>query len=382
MKNIAIIGASGSIGVQTIDILNHNRDKYKLVSFAVGSNVEYANEILALFPEVELISVANEADMDKVNKRDGLTVCFGDLGLEKVCILQKVDMVVTAVVGFVGLAPTVSAIKAGKDIALANKETLVTAGHIIMPLAKKHNVSIYPVDSEHSAIFQALQAIERKDLSKLIITASGGSFRDKSRMELENVSVEDALNHPNWSMGAKITIDSATMFNKGLEVIEAHHLFDIDYEDIEVVVHHQSIVHSMIETNDFSVLAQLGTPDMRLPINYALDYPNHTKIQNSERLNLTKIGKLEFIEPDLKRYPALKLAIEAGKTGGSMPTVLNAANEVAVDLFLNKKIEFLEIEEFVEKAMNSHKVINNPTLKQIFEVDKQVRNEILGEFND
>lgn len=382
MKNIAIIGASGSIGVQTIDILKNNRDKYKLVSFAVGSNVEYANEILELFPEVELVSVANELDMDKVNKRDGLTVCFGDSGLENVCILEKVDMVVTAVVGFVGLAPTVSAIKAGKDIALANKETLVTAGHIIMPLAKKHNVSIYPVDSEHSAIFQALQAIERKDLSKLIITASGGSFRDKSRMELKNVSVEDALNHPNWSMGAKITIDSATMFNKGLEVIEAHHLFDIDYEDIEVVIHHQSIVHSMIETNDFSVLAQLGTPDMRLPINYALDYPNHTKIENSERLNLSKIGKLEFIEPDLKRYPALKLAIEAGKTGGSMPTVLNAANEIAVDLFLNKKIEFLEIEQIVEKAMDSHQVIDNPTLKQIFEVDAQVRNEILGEFND
>lgn len=382
MKNIAIIGASGSIGVQTIDILKNNRDKYKLVSFAVGSNVEYANEILELFPEVELVSVANELDMDKVNKRDGLTVCFGDSGLENVCILEKVDMVVTAVVGFVGLAPTVSAIKASKDIALANKETLVTAGHIIMPLAKKHNVSIYPVDSEHSAIFQALQAIERKDLSKLIITASGGSFRDKSRMELKNVSVEDALNHPNWSMGAKITIDSATMFNKGLEVIEAHHLFDIDYEDIEVVIHHQSIVHSMIETNDFSVLAQLGTPDMRLPINYALDYPNHTKIENSEPLNLSKIGKLEFIEPDLKRYPALKLAIEAGKTGGSMPTVLNAANEIAVDLFLNKKIEFLEIEQIVEKAMDSHQVIDNPTLKQIFEVDAQVRNEILGEFND
>ncbi len=381
MKNIAIIGTSGSIGTQTIDILENNRDKYQLLSFAVGSNVEYANQVLAKFPEVEIVSVANEADIEKIQKRPNLTVLSGDKGLEEVCIHEQVDVVVTAIVGFVGLRPTVSAIKAGKDIALANKETLVTAGHLIMPLAREYGVSILPVDSEHSAIYQVLQGIEEEDLSKLIITASGGSFRDKTRSELENVTVADALNHPNWSMGAKITIDSATMFNKGLEVIEAHHLYNVDYDDIEVVIHFESIIHSMIETKDYSVLAQLGTPDMRLPISYALSFPNHDPIINSERLNLTKIGKLHFIEPDLERYPALKLAIEAGRTGGSMPTVMNAANEVAVDLFLNEKIKFLEIEEIVAQAMQSHEVIENPSLDQVFAVDSQVRSMILGGFN-
>lgn len=381
MKNIAIIGTSGSIGTQTIDILENNRDKYQLLSFAVGSNVEYANQVLAKFPEVEIVSVANEADIEKIQKRPNLTVLSGDKGLEEVCIHEQVDVVVTAIVGFVGLRPTVSAIKAGKDIALANKETLVTAGHLIMPLAREYGVSILPVDSEHSAIYQVLQGIEEEDLSKLIITASGGSFRDKTRSELENVTVADALNHPNWSMGSKITIDSATMFNKGLEVIEAHHLYNVDYDDIEVVIHFESIIHSMIETKDYSVLAQLGTPDMRLPISYALSFPNHDPIINSERLSLTKIGKLHFIEPDLERYPALKLAIEAGRTGGSMPTVMNAANEVAVDLFLNEKIKFLEIEEIVAQAMQSHEVIENPSLDQVFAVDSQVRSMILGGFN-
>lgn len=381
MKNVSIIGTSGSIGTQTIDILENNRNKYQLLAFAVGSNINYANEVLAKFPEVEIVSVANQADVEKINKREGLQVMYGDEGLEQVCVHPNVEVVVTAIVGFVGLRPTVSAIKAGKDIALANKETLVTAGHLIMPLAREYGVSILPVDSEHSAIYQVLQGIEREDLSKLIITASGGSFRNKTRAELEDVTVADALNHPNWSMGAKITIDSATMFNKGLEVIEAHHLYDVDYDDIEVVVHYESIIHSMIETKDYSVLAQLGTPDMRLPISYALSYPNHDQIVNSERLNLTKIGKLHFIEPDLERYPALRLAIEAGRTGGSMPTVMNAANEVAVDLFLNQKIKFLEIEEIVANAMAAHTVIVNPTLEQVFAVDSQVRSAILGGFD-
>ncbi len=381
MKNISIIGTSGSIGTQTIDILEHNRDKYQLLAFAVGSNVNYANEVLAKFPEVKIVSVANEQDVDKINSRDGLQVLSGEAGLIAVSTLAEVDVVVTAIVGFVGLRPTVAAIKAGKDIALANKETLVTAGHIIMPLAKEYGVHILPVDSEHSAIYQVLQGIESEDLSKLIITASGGSFRNKTRAELENVTVGDALNHPNWSMGAKITIDSATMFNKGLEVIEAHHLYGVDYEDIEVVVHYESIIHSMIETKDYSVLAQLGTPDMRLPISYALSFPNHDPIANSERLNLTKIGKLHFIEPDLERYPALALAIKAGKIGGSMPTVMNAANEVAVDLFLNEKIAFLDIEQIVETAMDNHNLIYNPTLDQIFEVDSNVRLSIYGGYD-
>ncbi len=382
MKNVSIIGTSGSIGTQTIDILKNNRDKYKLIAFAVGSNVDYANQVLDLFPEVEIVSVANPEGEAKINRRPKLTVMSGDSGLEAVSIHPDVEVVVTAIVGFMGLRPTVSAIKAGKDIALANKETLVTAGHIIMPLAKEYGVSILPVDSEHSAIYQVLQGIEQADLSKLIITASGGSFRNKTRDELANVTVADALNHPNWSMGAKITIDSATMFNKGLEVIEAHHLYGVDYDDIEVVVHYESIIHSMIETKDYSVLAQLGTPDMRLPISYALSFPHHDHIYNSERLSLTKIGKLHFIEPDLERYPALKLAIDAGRMGGSMPTVMNAANEVAVDLFLKEKIKFLEIEEIVEQAMNAHSLIENPSLEQIFEVDSNVRQSILGGFDD
>lgn len=382
MKNVSIIGTSGSIGTQTIDILMHNRSKYKLLAFAVGTNIDYANEVLKLFPEVKIVSVAKSEDIELIEKREGLTIMSGSEGLEAVCTFKPVDIVVTAIVGFVGLKPTVSAIKAGKDIALANKETLVTAGHLIMPLAKEYGVSILPVDSEHSAIYQVMQGIESDDLSKLIITASGGSFRNKSRSELSDVTVSDALNHPNWSMGAKITIDSATMFNKGLEVIEAHHLYNVSYDDIEVVIHFESIIHSMIETKDYSVLAQLGTPDMRLPISYALSYPNHDFIANSERLDLTKIGKLHFIEPDLERYPALKLAIDAGRIGGSMPTVMNAANEVAVDLFLNGKIKFLEIETIVEKAMNDHKLIENPNLEQIFEVDSETRSKILGGFDD
>ncbi len=381
MKNIAIIGASGSIGTQTIDILRHNRDQYRLLAFAVGSNIEYANYILSEFPEVEMVAVANENDINKINANSSVQVVAGSSGLIAVSTYSQVDTLVTAIVGFVGLRPTVMAIKAGINIALANKETLVTAGHIIMPLAREHKVNILPVDSEHSAIFQVLRAIDNKDLNKLIITASGGSFRDKTRAELTQVSVEQALNHPNWSMGAKITIDSATMFNKGLEVIEAHHLFGVDYDDIEVVIHYQSIIHSMIETKDYSVLAQLGTPDMRVPINYALSYPKHQAIANSERLSLSKIGQLDFKEPDLSRYRALKLAIESGRIGGSMPTVMNAANEVAVDLFLQGKIKFLEIEEIVERAIDAHQVIANPDLDTIFEVDANVRAAIKKEFN-
>lgn len=379
MKKIAIIGTSGSIGTQTIDVLQSNRDKFELVAFAVGSNIDYANEVLDLFPTVQLVVVADADNEEKIIQRSGLQILSGADGLDAVCTYPSADIVVTAIVGFVGLKPTVKAINAGKDIALANKETLVTAGHIIMPLAKEKGVKILPVDSEHSAIFQVLQGIETEDLNKLIITASGGSFRNLNRKQLENVSVKEALNHPNWSMGPKITIDSATMFNKGLEVIEAHHLFNISYDKIEVVVHYQSVVHSMIETKDYSVLAQLGTPDMRLPISYALSYPQHIPINNSNPLNLVEIGTLDFVKPDLERYPALELAYNAGIIGGSMPTVLNAANEIAVDLFLKEKIKFLEIESIVKKAMENHKVIDNPTLEQIFEVDRLTRSTILGD---
>jgi len=285
-------------------------------------------------------------------------------------------VVVTAVVGAVGLEPTLAAIEAGKDIALANKETLVTAGHLVMAAVKEHGVNLLPVDSEHSAIFQCLNGERREDVAKIILTASGGSFRDKSREQLAEVTVDEALNHPNWSMGAKITIDSATMFNKGLEVIEAHWLFDIDYNDIEVVLHRESIIHSMVEYKDAAVIAQLGTPDMRGPILYALAAPKRLEIEGSKRLNLREIGTLHFAEADFERYPALRLAYEAGRAGGSMPTVLNAANEAAVEKFLNGEIAFLDIERLVEQAMDAHTIIAEPTLADILEVDRAVRLQI------
>ncbi len=375
MKRIAILGASGSIGTQTIDVIKNNPDKFELVSASVGSNIDYLNNLIATFPTLKAISIQNEADLSKVEDFNG-ELSYGIDGMSNVATIKEVDIVITAVVGSVGLVPTIAAIKAGKNIGLANKETLVTAGHIIMPLIEEYKVKLFPVDSEHSAIFQCLNGENEKEINKLIITASGGSFRDKKRSELETVTVQEALNHPNWSMGAKITIDSATMFNKGLEVIEAHHLFGIDYADIEVLIHKQSIIHSMVEFDDYSVMAQLGTPDMRLPIQYAITYPERLEIKNSERLNLAQISQLDFKDVDLERYPAVRLAYEAGKAGGSLPTVLNAANEVAVDLFLNGKIKFLEIEKIVSDAMKKHKLINNPSIEEILKVDSQVRKEI------
>lgn len=380
MKKIAILGASGSIGTQTIDVIKNNPDKFELVSASVGSNIDYLNNLIATFPTLKAISVQNEADLVKVSSFDG-ELSYGIDGMSNVATIKEADIVITAVVGSVGLLPTIAAIKAGKNIGLANKETLVTAGHIIMPLIEEYDVKMYPVDSEHSAIFQCLNGENEKEINKLIITASGGSFRDKERSELEDVTVADALNHPNWSMGAKITIDSATMFNKGLEVIEAHHLFGIDYEDIEVLIHKQSIIHSMVEFDDYSVMAQLGTPDMRLPIQYAITYPERLEIKNSERLNLAKISQLDFKDVDYDRYPAVKLAYEAGKTGGSLPTVLNAANEVAVALFLAEKIKFLEIEQIVSEAMANHELIKNPSVEEILAVDQQVRKVIMDRYN-
>ncbi len=380
MKKIAILGASGSIGTQTIDVIKNNPDKFELVSASVGSNIDYLNNLIATFPTLKAISVQNEADLVKVSSFDG-ELSYGIDGMSNVATIKEADIVITAVVGSVGLLPTIAAIKAGKNIGLANKETLVTAGHIIMPLIEEYDVKMYPVDSEHSAIFQCLNGENKKEINKLIITASGGSFRDKERSELEDVTVTDALNHPNWSMGAKITIDSATMFNKGLEVIEAHHLFGIDYEDIEVLIHKQSIIHSMVEFDDYSVMAQLGTPDMRLPIQYAITYPERLEIKNSERLNLAKISQLDFKDVDYNRYPAVKLAYEAGKTGGSLPTVLNAANEVAVALFLAEKIKFLEIEQIVSEAMVNHELIKNPSVEEILAVDQQVRKVIMARYN-
>ncbi len=383
MKNIALLGASGSIGKQTIDILNNNRDKYQLVTFSVGKNIDYAIELINLFPSVTTVCVQNSVDQIKLQKQfSNLKIVSQESGLIEIATVTEIDIVINALVGFIGLIPTIKAIESKKDMGLANKETLVCAGHIIMPLALEKGINLYPIDSEHSAIFQVMQGIDKDNLDKIILTASGGSFREKTREQLKGVTVSDALNHPNWSMGQKITIDSATMFNKGLEVIEAHHLFNIDYQKIDVLIHHESIIHSMIQLKDYSIFAQLGTPDMRLPIQFALSYPDHQPIVNSQELNLAKIAQLNFKEIDYQRYPAVKLAYMAGIAGGSMPTVLNSANEVAVELFLNQKITFLEIEQIVEKEMDNHQIIDAPTIKQIIEVDKMIRNNLNNKFNN
>ncbi|MGL5020942.1 MAG: 1-deoxy-D-xylulose-5-phosphate reductoisomerase [Mycoplasmatales bacterium] len=371
-KRIAILGASGSIGTQTIDVIKNNPQMFELIGVSVGNNFEYLNQLLEEFPSITTVSVKNKEDIEKI-KNKKIKADFGINGLNLVATLNDIDILITAVVGSVGLEPTINAIKNGTNIGLANKETLVTAGHLIMPLVKEMKINLYPIDSEHSAIFQCLNGESTKQINKIILTASGGSFRDKTLEDLKDVSVRDALNHPNWSMGAKITIDSATMFNKGLEIIEAHHLFDISYDDIEVLIHRQSIIHSMVEFDDYSVIAQLGTPDMRLPIQYAMTYPSREKIINSERLNLSQIGELDFKPVDLERFKAVALSYQAGRIGGTMPTVLNAANEVAVDLFLNEKIKFIEIENIVKHAMDNHKVIDNPSLEKIIEIDKKIR---------
>lgn len=377
MKNISVLGVTGSIGMQCVDVVKNNPNEFKIIGVAAGNNIEKLIEVIELLSP-KYISVKNEEDALKLKEKyPEIDFSFGDKGLIKIATLNEVEVVLNAVVGFAGLLPTIQAIKQGKDIALANKETLVVAGHIITKLVKQYNVRLLPVDSEHSAIFQSLNGERHRDIHKILLTASGGSFRDKTRDELVGVTKKEALNHPNWSMGAKITIDSATMFNKGLEVIEAKWLFDVDYDDIIVYIHPESIIHSMVEFKDTAIIAQLGTPDMRLPIQYALTYPNRLKMVNAKRLHLEDIAGLHFKKPDFERYRALKLAYFAGKTGGSMPCVLNGANEQAVSLFLNDKIEFLEIEKLVENAMNDHQVIENPTLDQLIEIDAWARNHVL-----
>ena len=373
MKKISLLGATGSIGQQTLDVLRTHPEQFELVAFSVGQQVDAARAIAREF-SVPLLSVANQADVKALQEDLPSTeVVWGSEGLVAVASESGADLLVNAVLGSVGLQPTLRAIEKGITIAIANKETLVTAGHLVMAAAKKHNVAILPVDSEHSALFQALNGENPKQIKKLIITASGGSFRDKTRAELEGVTVQDALNHPNWSMGSKITIDSATMMNKGLEVIEAHVLFDMPYSSIDVVLHRESIIHSMIEFVDTSVMAQLGTPDMRVPIQYALTYPDRLPLPQAKSLDLVEIGKLHFEKMDLERYKALHLAIEAGKAGGTATTVLNAANEAAVALFLQQKISFLAIDSFIEKALEAHAVTANPTLETILTVDAETR---------
>ncbi len=375
-KHITLLGATGSIGIQTIDIIREHPQEFKLVAFSAGRNLDKTREIIREFSPA-LVSVQNENDAILLKKEfPSIELAYGSKGLIDVATHSDASVLVNAVLGSVGLESTLEAIKQQKTIALANKETLVTAGHLVMAAAAKYNSPILPVDSEHSALFQSMNGEKRSQVSRLILTASGGSFRDRTRQELENVTIQDALNHPNWSMGAKITIDSATMMNKGLEVIEAQVLFDMSYDDIDVLLHRESIIHSMVEFHDTSVMAQLGTPDMRVPIQYALSYPNRLPRKQAKRLNLVEIGKLHFEEMNLERFRALKLAYDAGRAGGSMTTVLNAANEAAVALFLNGDIRFLQIEELIERVMDKHDVILTPDLETILHVDAITRKTV------
>lgn len=376
MKYISLLGATGSIGTQTLDIIKQHPNEFTLVAMSVGRNIDLARQIIRDFTP-KLVSVGKQDDASQLQLEFPRTrFTFGKEGLSEVAVYPEATILLNAVIGSVGLEPTLHAIEAGKTIAIANKETLVTAGHIVMNAVKKHGVTILPVDSEHSAIFQALQGEQKKNIRKLILTASGGSFRDRTRADLKHVTVKEALNHPNWSMGSKITIDSATMMNKGLEVIEAHWLFQMPYEQIEVLLHKESIIHSMVEFEDRSVIAQLGTPDMRVPIQYALTYPDRLPLPATKSLNLAEIGQLHFAKMDTDRFRALKLAYEAGRTAGTMPTVLNAANEVAVEAFLKEKITFLQIEDLIEKALSNHQIIEFPNLADIQEVDSETRDYV------
>ena len=372
MKNTAIIGSTGSIGTQTLEIARAN-DDLNIVALAAGKNIKLLEKQAREFrPEIIGIWSEEDAAVLKQNLCDtDIKVVSGMDGLIEIAELQSSDILVTGIVGMIGIRPTIAAINAGKDIALANKETLVTAGHIIMPLAKEKGVSILPVDSEHSAIFQSLQGNVHGDVAKILLTASGGPFRGKDTEFLSHVQVEDALKHPNWSMGRKITIDSATMVNKGLEVIEAKWLFDVDPCNIQVVVQPQSIIHSMVEYRDGAVMAQLGTPDMKLPIQYALFYPERRYLAG-DRLDFWKMNSILVEKPDMDTFKGLKYAYDAIGKGGSMPTVFNAANECAVAKFLDRRIKFLDIYRIIEKCMSEHKIIEDPDVSQILDTEKWV----------
>lgn len=380
MKKISIIGSTGSIGTQTLEVCD-NLKNVQIMGLSANNNIKLAEEQIRKY-RPKLFAMVNEdaANTLKIAVADTHTkVISGTDCMSEISTMSEIDTVVTSVVGIAGLVPTMNAIKNGVNIALANKETLVTAGSIVIDAAKENGVSILPVDSEHSAIFQCIGNHPQSAINRLIITASGGSFYGKKADELENVTVKEALNHPNWSMGQKITIDSATLMNKGLEVIEAHWLFGVDYDHIDVVVHRESIVHSLVEFKDMSVLAQLGLPDMKLPIHYALCYPERIK-SDVKQLNLWGVGKLTFGKPDYDTFRCLSLAIKAGREGGTMPTVLNGANEVAVELFLKGKIKFNDISRIVESAMNNHKNVLKPNLDDIIYTDKCVREEVYSKW--
>ena len=373
MKKIAILGSTGSVGTQTLDVVREHADELQVVALAAGRNKERLKEQIKEF-HPQLVSLSDEEKAKELKEElagESVEVVCGMDGLIGVAGIDSADVVVTAVVGMMGILPTMEAIKKGKDIALANKETLVTAGHLIIPMAKEYGVSILPVDSEHSAIFQSLQGEPKKALDKILLTASGGPFRGKSAEFLETVTLEDALNHPNWSMGPKITIDSSTMVNKGLEVMEAKWLFGVDYSQIEVIIQPQSIIHSMVQYIDGAIIAQLGTPDMRVPIEYALFYPERRSL-SGDRLDFSKLSQITFEKPDYKVFRGLSLAIEAGKTGGTMPTVFNAANERAVAKFLKGEIKYTDIVRSIEKCMDTHKVSAHPDLEEILATEQWV----------
>ena len=371
MKKIAILGSTGSIGTQTLDVVRANEDM-EVVGLSAGNNIDKLEEQIREF-HPRLAAVWNEdAARDlavRVQDLDVKIVSSMD-GLLELARMEEADILVTAIVGMIGIRPTMEAIRAGKDIALANKETLVTAGHLIMPLARKMNVQILPVDSEHSAVFQAIHGEKKEQIHKLLITASGGPFRGRKTAELREVTLEDTLKHPNWVMGQKITVDSATLVNKGLEVMEARWLFDVDLDHIQVVVQPQSIIHSMVEFEDGAVIAQLGTPDMRLPIQYALCYPDRRYLAG-DRLDFRTLKQITFEEPDMETFQGLPMAIEAAEKGGSMPTVFNAANELAVKKFLQRKIGFLDIYDIIGQSMERHTLVKEPDLDQILEIERE-----------
>ena len=370
MKKISVLGSTGSIGTQTLDVVRKNND-IEIVAMAAGRRIKEMEAQIREF-RPRLVSVADEqlakelavsiADLD-------VKIVYGMEGLTEAAVYPEAQTVVTAVVGMMGIVPTIAAIKAGKDIALANKETLVTAGHIIMPLAKEYNINIYPVDSEHSAIFQSLNGEYHAEIDKILLTASGGPFRNYTKEQLKNVKVEDALKHPNWAMGRKITIDSSTMVNKGLEVMEAQWLFNVPVDRVQVIIQPQSVIHSMVQFVDGGIMAQLGSPDMRLPIQYALYYP-HRKPLDTKRLDFYELGQITFQKPDFDKFRGLALAYEAARKGGNIPTALNAANEMAVAMFLDRKISYLQIPEIIEYVMNETQYADNPDVDRILETEQ------------
>ena len=372
MKRIAVLGSTGSIGTQTLEIVRAYKEELEVTALAAGSNVEKLEEQIREFHPSLAVLWSEEAAKELKERTSDLEIeiACGMEGMLQLAVQPQADILVTAVVGMIGIRPTIAAIREKKTIALANKETLVTAGHIIMPLAKQMGVPILPVDSEHSAIFQSLQGAKRSELSQIILTASGGPFRGKKRAELADMTVEDALKHPNWSMGRKITIDSATLVNKGLEVMEAKWLFDVELDRIQVVVHPQSILHSAVEYVDGGIIGQLGMPDMKLPIQYALFYPDR-KPMDTKRVDFYSLGQMTFEKPDLETFTGLKLAYQAAKEGGSMPTVFNAANEMAVSLFLDRKIKFLQIPELIQASMEHHKKVEAPDVEEILQAEAE-----------